>query len=424
MIPLEVKLLTIPLTDIEIGERFRKDYGNIDQLKYSITKNGLITPIAVAVSKTLDLSEKSLKPYTLLAGGRRLEALTQLGWTTIPVRIYTGDLSELEYRSIELAENFDRKEMSYVEELAIKRQVHELQTQIHGVKHGKGEDATGWSQADTARLLKESPANLARDLKLASAIESHPELGLDKCKNKTEALALLNSKGSERPGRSEKKINSSPEREAPPSPPKSTDREYKRLCDAYIKGEYFKTSSQIPTSSMDFIEVDFPTTGEGTLAKEVFLEARRILRDGSWIICWGNLPLLETWARNVGFKVGGVGIWLKPNISPKDSPHHLTPCYESFMYCMKGNATLNKIGRGNVFDYPPTSAKDEGRPLPLLAEIFSTFCKAGSSAYFPFLGTGTPLLAAHACKLGAFGNGVDSDLREKYIKSVEKYLNL
>jgi ParB-like chromosome segregation protein Spo0J len=42
-----MKQLEIALTDIEVGERFRKDYGNITELAMSIKKEGLIQPIAV-----------------------------------------------------------------------------------------------------------------------------------------------------------------------------------------------------------------------------------------------------------------------------------------------------------------------------------------------------------------------------------------
>ena len=53
---------TAKISDIRIGQRFRKDLGDIDTLAKSIQEIGLIHPIAV----TCDLD--------LVAGRRRLEA--------------------------------------------------------------------------------------------------------------------------------------------------------------------------------------------------------------------------------------------------------------------------------------------------------------------------------------------------------------
>ena len=78
-------LENIPLNQIHIGERFRKEYGNMAQLKHSIKTNGLITPIAVGLTSVLKMEGLDVsKPYTLLAGGRRTKAVTEMGWTTIP----------------------------------------------------------------------------------------------------------------------------------------------------------------------------------------------------------------------------------------------------------------------------------------------------------------------------------------------------
>jgi len=64
--------------------------------------HGLIHPIVVDAKKRL------------VAGGRRLEAAKQLGWTEIEVR-YLGDLSEYERRTIEIEENVRRKDLTEYE---------------------------------------------------------------------------------------------------------------------------------------------------------------------------------------------------------------------------------------------------------------------------------------------------------------------
>jgi ParB family chromosome partitioning protein len=63
------------ISDIKIGDRHRKDMGDIPALAASIREIGLINPI------TIDENGH------LLAGARRLAACKQLGLETIEVRI-------------------------------------------------------------------------------------------------------------------------------------------------------------------------------------------------------------------------------------------------------------------------------------------------------------------------------------------------
>lgn len=64
------------ITDIKIGNRFRKDLGDIQTLANSIQEIGLLQPIVVNQNNEL------------IAGQRRLEACGKiLGWTEIPVTI-------------------------------------------------------------------------------------------------------------------------------------------------------------------------------------------------------------------------------------------------------------------------------------------------------------------------------------------------
>ena len=98
--------MQIPISNIIVAERYRTDFGPIDELARSITDNGLILPIAVE-----QLADGT---YDLLAGERRLRACRSLNWETIEARIYEGPLSDLERRSIELEENIQRKDMTWL----------------------------------------------------------------------------------------------------------------------------------------------------------------------------------------------------------------------------------------------------------------------------------------------------------------------
>jgi ParB family transcriptional regulator, chromosome partitioning protein len=65
----------VPIASIKVGERIRKDMGDIAGLAASIADIGLLHPIVV-------------KPDgTLIAGERRLAACKKLGWDKVPVTV-------------------------------------------------------------------------------------------------------------------------------------------------------------------------------------------------------------------------------------------------------------------------------------------------------------------------------------------------
>jgi len=69
---------TMPIADIRVDERIRRDMGDIQGLAESIEDIGLLHPITV--------DETGL----LLAGARRLAACKSLGWDEIAVRTVGG----------------------------------------------------------------------------------------------------------------------------------------------------------------------------------------------------------------------------------------------------------------------------------------------------------------------------------------------
>jgi N6-adenosine-specific RNA methylase IME4/ParB-like chromosome segregation protein Spo0J len=73
--PTPQPILALPIADIRVGARHRKYLGDLKPLAASIAENGLLHPIPV-------------KPDgTLIAGERRLRAVQELGWATVPVTV-------------------------------------------------------------------------------------------------------------------------------------------------------------------------------------------------------------------------------------------------------------------------------------------------------------------------------------------------
>jgi ParB/RepB/Spo0J family partition protein len=99
-----MKVIDIPLGQIEIGERRRQDYGDIGALAIGLKRVGLLEPIIV------DRNGQKGR-YRLVAGERRIKAATMLKWKTIAASLL-DQLTPTELREIELEENENRKPLT------------------------------------------------------------------------------------------------------------------------------------------------------------------------------------------------------------------------------------------------------------------------------------------------------------------------
>ncbi|AHC14806.1 ParB N-terminal domain-containing protein [Salinispira pacifica] len=96
--------MQIPIQEIQIKNRIRKNLGDLAGLKDSIQKHGILNPVVINSKNEL------------VAGHRRLESARQLGWNMIPVRII-DEKDAADKVEIEIEENLYRKNLS-ADELA------------------------------------------------------------------------------------------------------------------------------------------------------------------------------------------------------------------------------------------------------------------------------------------------------------------
>ena len=94
---------TIAIKEVKVGDRMRKDLGDIHSLAVSIKEKGLIQPIVLDPN------------FNLIAGERRLRAHEMLGLEAIDYVLY-NETSESVRKEIEFCENFWRKSMTWQEE--------------------------------------------------------------------------------------------------------------------------------------------------------------------------------------------------------------------------------------------------------------------------------------------------------------------
>lgn len=121
------------ISDITLGERHRRDLGDLSSLKESIREIGLLHPVVVRPDGRL------------IAGERRLAACKALGWTDIPATEVALD----DVLRGELAENTERKDFLPSEIEAIRRAMLPKETQAAAARETLGKVSPG---SDTGRV--------------------------------------------------------------------------------------------------------------------------------------------------------------------------------------------------------------------------------------------------------------------------------
>jgi ParB family chromosome partitioning protein len=91
--------LQLPIEDIKIKKRIRKDLGDLTSLIESLRSHGLVNPVVIT------------KNNELIAGHRRIASAKVLGWKSIEVMVL-DKISELEKLELEIEENVVRKDFS------------------------------------------------------------------------------------------------------------------------------------------------------------------------------------------------------------------------------------------------------------------------------------------------------------------------
>lgn len=105
--------MQILISSVSIPDRVRKDLGDLQSLMESLQRCGQLNPITVT------------REMVLIAGHRRFEAASRLGWRMIDATVVDG-IDEIRRLEIELEENIHRKDFSPEELLAGVRKLDEL----------------------------------------------------------------------------------------------------------------------------------------------------------------------------------------------------------------------------------------------------------------------------------------------------------
>jgi ParB family chromosome partitioning protein len=165
-----VNIVEVPLGQIQIGERRRQDFGDIDGLAKGIKRVGLLEPIIVE-------SNGGEYRYRLVVGERRLRAAWLLGWKTIPAQL-REHLSEAELRDIELEENENRKSLTERERTrtfeSSKKLVENAKRAVEVLAQSAPKVSTGGRPAEPASTRAVAEA-LGIDRRTVDRAEQHVE---------------------------------------------------------------------------------------------------------------------------------------------------------------------------------------------------------------------------------------------------------
>lgn len=167
---------TLPIDQIKVGERHRKDLGDIAGLAKTIGDRGLLHPLVLNTR------------HELIAGERRLAALRLLGWTKAPVHIVGSLDAAREALLAERDENAERKAFTPLEAVALGKSLEELEKpkankrQKEGPKpsgnlpEGNGDTHKGQTRDKVAAAVGLGGSTYERAKFVADKAEENPKL--------------------------------------------------------------------------------------------------------------------------------------------------------------------------------------------------------------------------------------------------------
>lgn len=437
--PRDEGLATVRINDIIVGERLRKDYGDLSDLD-TITSVGLIQPIVL----DLDADGK----HHLVAGGRRLTKLKQLEYVEVyhgstsqpdkPGYVYSKELPADVRREIELYENIGRKQMSWQERTLAIAEIHHLK------KRRAAADSAFWGYAETGNEVGMTYASVHYAVKVSERLLAEPERDgpFWKCSGLTEALRLLVE---EREDKAKREVAEMTAKAIPVQLNNLTEQPEIAVVESLEKGELV----QVPLSRMlflgkmeelcpqtgaefaDHIITDWPYAIDMDMLDQTAGEPGKIrinidrVRDEhdheenlamypEWLRCmyyilkpkgfcvvwydnvhWNTIRHL---AEQVGFRVQRWPlVWIKTSpCMNRAANKNWTKATEFAIVLSKENATIVKPQPVNYFACPraDTTSNLFAKPKALWQWILDAFALQGDVIVDPFMGEASSLLAA------------------------------
>lgn len=388
---------------------------SIIELAKSIEEQDLLHAITI----------RATNPPTLVAGGRRLQAIKLLRRTGrkfkyagqpvtegfIPVTRLT-EREEVEYLEAEYYENMERLDLTWQEQSLARVKLHELRS-----KQNPEQTLTDTAKEITGTVnpTAYSRTSLSDDI----AITKHfNDPSIAKAKTKQEAKKLLDIKF-----REERFRNFAAEDILPSDQYKlilgDAVEELKKYTSAFkviltdppygIGADTFGNQTAINHHYDDSLDawielmVKFSYASYDACTKEahayLFCDINRwhalaeIMKEANW----------KVWPRPLIWAKGNIGTLPRPNHGPRYT-------YEAILFASKGDMPIQKVGAHDVLFYPSTAKPLHAaeKPVDLYVDLLSRSVCPGDNIIDPFCGSGTVFAAA--VKTACFATGIELNL--------------
>lgn len=420
--------MQIEMSLITVGERFRKDLGDIESLAASIKTHGLLHPIVI--------TRDELAPE-LVVGARRLAACKLLGWTFIKATYYqTTDDAKSLVPAI-AAENIDRKDYTPSEIYHASRSLLAEEEDAAKKRRESGKPAGGTAQIPQGRQ-KRKKAPLAKDRaaesvgtnrsqlqrieKVVEAAKANPGKYGDIVKTMDEtgnvAGAVRELKALERGERIKEQSRKVRAEKGKPQDHKlyfsdnllmvpnnsvdlvCSDPPYNISTAGVIAFAYEDRKSM----SNDFGEWDWTPEAEYIEQLDKWsAEFYRVLREGGTALAFTSEAYMSYFRAaliKAGFKFKNTLIWARPNPKPKpDKTSYVAAC-DFILFAVKGEAhTFNYTKHNEMLSYinmPSANGTERAawghstqKPLELIKKLITVSSNPGDIVLDPFAGSGT-----------------------------------
>src|SRR5262245_25637806 len=439
--------LLIPITDIIVGDRMRKTFGDIEALGASLARFGLLNPIV------LD------QENNLIAGHRRILAAKHLGWAEIPYR-RLEELDAIAKSEIELEENIRRKDLEWQEEVIALWKLYQAKQARYGEKGSPLAEQGGYGIEEAARELDRASGSISMDLQLAKGLYEFPELVEEKTKSaafkryrrlKETQLRTELAKRKQEVSR----VTEETEEEFDPEEENlegvnrsSTGIQRQPIRKALWKGigVFYHADArdvlrQLPEGSVDLIVTDPPygigmyregapvssskfAESQGAMYSdnpkevmdmldETFLHAARLLKPDGHAYVFFHMtryePVYLMLRKHFGTCEPTPIIWVKQSTGIGDPNRNWVYNYEPCFWVNRGRG-LVKPQPFNVLKYDTVAGKTKihgvEKPVALMRHFIEASAVKGELVLDPFAGSGSTLVGA--AQLGCKFIGVDN----------------
>lgn len=418
--------MKIKVAEVKVGTRFRKDFGDIEELADSLSRYGQLQPII------LDENNE------LIAGERRLRAAMSLGLEDIDAT-YQKDLDEVVKKEIELEENIKRKAFNWPEEILALEKLYAMRKDRYGSRI-QGLDTDGYGVKDASEELDRSLGSVSMDLALAKGLHEFPELVNEKSKSSAfkrykilkETRLRRELASRTRPTDNQEEVEpteADEESDTSPTPTQIRKAGFKGHGIIYY-GDSRLVLRDMPESTVDCLITDPPfalgmyRTGEqhgdrrlvSNIGKmydddphkvldcidQIIAHCSRVLKpDGHGYIFFHHNrynDILEIIERHFGDAVETTPIiWIKNTSGVGDPNRSWVYAYEPCFFINRGRS-LVKPQAFNYIRHDTVPPKDKThpteKPTSLLRHLVSASCVPGEVVLDPFAGSGSTLEAA------------------------------